>query len=1448
MGRRLHLRYGASAIAVVAAVSMLIPGLAQAQDATSKLQVQPTQEELAQKLQHGTVSDSVAQAQGSVNAFIQLDKKSGVEVKADKLNGNLHPSAAQEKAADRSGTAAAAQVEKTADTLVAQLKKLDPQAQVQYTTSYALSGVAVKADSLALMKLARNNSHVLRVVPQSSAQALAPGADQPGNAISDAITNVTSTWQQTGKTGKGVNIAIMDTGLDYTHADFGGPGTPEAYKTAYASRDKDPLKDPVLSKLLDKNKFKGGWDFAGHDYDAEKDDTQAVPDPNPIDGSAEDGNSGHGTHVAGTALGYGVNADGTTFRGDYSQLSAQAAQKMKVAPGAAPEAGVYSLKVFGDKGGRTNLVPQALNWVAEHNMKAAPADKISIVSMSIVSTFVSPDNPEAIAVNNLNRSGVLSVASAGNDGDVTDIAGVPGSAKAALAVAGTNSGQVRVPNMMVNSGLSDKQTLLGTYASQVPAAVTGQVVRLTHLRDDIDPNDQALTSRYFAGCIGFSDADKPLLKGKILYSTYDEKSTCTVDSIAEDAKDAGALGLVILSSKEVGQFNQFWSRDKFPAFAISASQISRDELEKAVDSGDLNVTLSPQTESTSGYVPDDRNSADTVYSQTSRGFHGSFDGMVKPDVSAPAYMISSAKAGSGTEAWNMAGTSMAAPNVAGIAALVKQAHPDWQATQLKRQIMNTADHDVYNADKTVVEGPLRNGSGRVDALAAVNNKVQLTGEDEEEVSEGFGILQVPQAGLTMSKKVTVINTSDTARSYAVKYEPRVSTPGVTYTVSAQQVSVPAHGKAQLSVTVTADQAAMKHTKDPAVTQPKYARPGAYVTDASGVLRLTPLSPASDADASARPLRLVVSSAPRPFSETHVEVSKPVDGTAQLSVIGHGIRQGEGQEEYNSQEYPLVLLGTDPVDAYTGDLNQTGQFSQAAGDIRAVGYSSTAPQLDDPSEGLLSVGIVTDKAHSNLMTPDMTPFVYFDVNNDGKFDYRVYADPATAGSAGWTSYSSVIDAELEKAVTQKDGSIEFKYVQRSDVDPMFVYDNNQLVLTVPLKYLGYTSEEKNPQLHIAVITASGSTDPSELSAPYNIPHRGVIDSWSMKQGESVNPYAPALSFGNLSAQGAQRMGEKKVAARALSKLQASPTGAVAAPGVVSFDDQDGQKVPVTLGKDGASQKILSIHNLGFSPIRAEDQADPEIDPLTPVDKTQLQKAVDDYSKVSGDTYTPESYAELHKQLDAARAVLADPNADQQAVDAAYQALTNAFNGLVVKKPGVDKTRLEAQQKAAQALKAEDYTDESFAMLKQAMKAAQEVLDNPDATQEEVDKALNTLSAAMDALVKRPATEPDNPGKPDDPNKPDNPGEPGKPDNPGKPDQPSEPGKPGKPGKPSEPSKPAEPGKDAQKPHTSSKPRVVASSRLGETGADANVMALAAIVLLNTGCTLLLISRRRTRKEK
>ncbi len=227
-----------------------------------------------------------------------------------------------------------------------------------------------------------------------------------------------TTWGQTGKTGKGVTIAIIDTGINYYHVDFAGKG--QAAWKADDTKVREPGTFPT-SKVV------GGWDFVGDTYDA---DVQPVPhpDPDPLDCKAKAADQ-HGTHVAGTAAGTGVTDAGKTYKGAYDSHTLSNTD-FRIGPGVAPQAKLLAYRVFGCAGS-TNVVVDAI--------ERAVQDGANVISMSLGSDFGDAGTLDAIASDNASLAGVVVVASSGNAGASAYLSGSPAAATRTISVAAVDA-------------------------------------------------------------------------------------------------------------------------------------------------------------------------------------------------------------------------------------------------------------------------------------------------------------------------------------------------------------------------------------------------------------------------------------------------------------------------------------------------------------------------------------------------------------------------------------------------------------------------------------------------------------------------------------------------------------------------------------------------------------------------------------------------------------------------------------------------------------------------------------------------------------------------------------------------------------------------------------------------------------------------------------------------
>ncbi|WP_028050608.1 S8 family serine peptidase [Cellulomonas sp. URHD0024] len=887
---------------------------------------------------------------GTVTAFVQLDAAAGADVAAD---GGT-PAQVQ---------AAADSTEALADEVVPQqLTKrtmASPAPKQIATLTNLVAGTLVTGDAARVRNLASSPDvvAVYRVIPKSL-----------DNAHSVEFTRALATWQDTGVTGEGVRIGVVDTGLDYTHADFGGAGTVAAYQAAYGVDGSQPI--PAGS--FDPTKFIGGYDFAGPHYDPEGlidgSSPVPVPDNNPIDAPYTGGNDGHGTHVSGTAAGFGVLPDGTTFRGDYSALGSVA--DWQVGPGTAPGAGLYSLKVFGDSGGSTELVSLALDRAADPNGDGDFGDRLDIVNMSLGEDGAPADDPENLLVDRLTALGTVVVNSAGNSGDVTDIDGSPGNSASALTVAWSVGSPLTYDAVKVTAAANP--ALVGLHPGQNSIAYTGPDVTAPVG----DPGGD------FDGCTAFTPQQAAAVAGKIAYLWWDDNdSTRRCGSVVRFGYAAAAGAVGVLLPTESAVFTAGISGiAAIPGLQMTAG--TTDLLLPEIKNGTLTAEIGPDLAAS----VEDESAGDVLNPSSARGTHGSL-GWSKPDVAAPGSLIFSAASGSGNEPQSLSGTSMASPHVAGIAALVRAAHPSWGSTDIKAAVVNTATHDLYAGPNHtgLTYGPERVGSGRVDALNAVSTDVvAYNSEAPAQTSVTWGIVPVGATTVVQKKTVTVKNFGTTSQRFTASVSSASKAGGATITASPESFTLAAGRTQIVTLTLTADPATLERqidpTMDPKTTiagDPPVTLSRDYVAEVSGRLVLT---------SGSQELRVPLQAAPRLVSNltaAPVTFADPTATTAGLALSGRGVASGG----WYSLTTPLILGSTSPQLEPAPAL-AVSPSARASGDIRYVGWASTAPVIaaagGDPTDGQLGIGVATNGEWASLGLA-VIPIIETDIDGDGTWD-------------------------------------------------------------------------------------------------------------------------------------------------------------------------------------------------------------------------------------------------------------------------------------------------------------------------------------------------------------------------------------------------------------------------------------------------------------------------------
>lgn len=689
----------------------------------------------------------------TVQVMVQLSQPSVSEVQASRgtqLSKGQKKQLAKQIKAQQQGVVAAAEAD--GGTVLAQ-------------TQHAINAVKVS--------IARNK--VADLAAAADVLAVRPVVTHHlENATAIPYLGVPQVWQDTGYTGEGIKVAIIDTGIDYTHADFGGPGTVEAYEAADAT-DTAPA-DPALFGPA-APRVKGGWDFVGDDYNANDPSSVPAPDPNPLDCH------GHGTHVAGSTGGSGVLPDGSTYTGAYDASTPDT--DFLIGPGVAPEVDLYALRVFGC-GGSTDVTVEAIDWAVEHDM--------DVINMSLGSDYGYADDSTAIASANAVAAGVVVVASAGNAGHNPYLVGSPSTGHGVLSVAAVDP-TASYPGVEIT--LLDGATVPAISANGIipPDGTSYEVVVLED--DPATAEDESL------GCSQEAYTSNGIVEGGNQLAVT-VRGTCARVARGVFGQQAGAAAVAmintdpgfppyegpILDNPDTGE--QYTVTIPFLGVRGVLGPEATDDGDALVEADGGTVTMVEAALENPAY---------TDAAGFTSGGPRSGDSGLAPNVAAPGVAIESAGVGTGYKGVRMSGTSMAAPMVAGVAALGVQAHPDWAAYEVTGAIVSSADRDNVGDYALTITG-----NGLVDAMQTVTTDAVAFGDKLQtegwESTLNFGFVESAKM-ITATRKVTVVNKGTTAQTYRVSTVASPDSVPADVKVSPSRITVKPGRTATVTVRISA---------------------------------------------------------------------------------------------------------------------------------------------------------------------------------------------------------------------------------------------------------------------------------------------------------------------------------------------------------------------------------------------------------------------------------------------------------------------------------------------------------------------------------------------------------------------------------------------------------------------------------------------------------------------
>jgi len=706
------------------------------------------------------------------------------------------------------------------------LRKSGPHTQEIYSYKYSMNGFAARMSVAQAQKL-RGLEEVLNVWEDE----IRPLATRQSANFLGLFDNAGGLRSEHALDGDGVVIGVIDSGIAPEHPALRDTRQANRPRLCRSSWAESTLLGQWLCRRYDKrpdvlefepaenwsgvcesgerfeatdcnNKLIGArWFIAGADDSGFIDDNE-FRSPRDADG--------HGTHTATTAAGRRTSASifGTLI-GDVE--------------GMAPRARIAVYKACWLRPSQSRATCNTSDLTRA--IDAAVADGVDVINYSVGSSMREVAAADDAALLAATKAGIIAVVAAGNEGPNPATVGSPAGAPWVItAAASSRSGESSVEAMQV----SQPASIAGRYASKEalfspPLSDNDPIEARLVLADDGDdtlPSGAAgITSD---GCQTLINASE--MSGNIALM---QRSGCLFTDMAKNAEDAGAIAVLIynIAGDPIVMFGET-GLVGVPTLMIG--QADGNLILAELDAGsEVSVVLEKSLLLTT------TDTGDIMASFSARGPGPNAD-VLKPDVTAPGVNIIAgftpdpANATPGENFAYLSGTSMSTPHIAGVAALLRQAHPQWSPAAIKSALMTSARQDLQLPDGASSPNPFDYGAGHIVPNKAFDPGLVYDVSDDEYDAFACGIAspavtqarcdQLAAAGMsffsrdmnqpsisvsrlanqqTVTRRVT--NLSDEAASYSVQVS---APPGIRLDVDPAVISVGPGASVSYQVTLT----------------------------------------------------------------------------------------------------------------------------------------------------------------------------------------------------------------------------------------------------------------------------------------------------------------------------------------------------------------------------------------------------------------------------------------------------------------------------------------------------------------------------------------------------------------------------------------------------------------------------------------------------------------------